>query len=69
MENEEQTLRTILTVRSDTQSHTRSHTVASHAGIHRLSSQALRDRAHGLITSTQLLNIIWRLDRLSHHAK
>ena len=68
MENEKQTLRPLTSVQVATQSHTRSHTVASHTGITQLSSQALRDRAHGLITSTQLLNIIWRLDRLSHHA-
>ena len=69
MENEKQTLRPLTSVQVATQSHTRSNTVASHTGITSLSSQALRDRAHGLITSTQLLNIIWRLDRLSHHAK
>ena len=61
MENAKQTLRA-------TQSHTQRYKFVSHTGITSLSSQALRDRAHGLITSTQLLNIIWHLDRLSHHA-
>ena len=32
-----------------------------------LEDQALRDHKRGLLTRTQLLNIIHRLDRLSHH--
>ena len=32
-----------------------------------LEDQALRDHKRGLLTRTQLLNIIHRLDRISHH--
>ena len=32
-----------------------------------LEATAIRDRQRGLLTQTQLLNIIHRLDRISHH--
>ena len=32
-----------------------------------LEATAIRDRQRGLLTRTQLLNIIHRLDRISHH--
>ena len=35
--------------------------------LQQLEEQALKDHRRGLITRTQLLNIIHRLDRISHH--
>lgn len=39
----------------------------NHDTLEQLQQQAMKDHDRGLLTRTQLLNIIHRLDRISHH--